>query len=108
MKYGQLSCIEFYSCYLQQCISIVFYYIGSAAAAREPFELGLTVLPSGFLLGIGLPVLSGTQHGVRDPCVVCCMCNQSVFFKNNIFASKMGKKNQRWAENKVFRIYWEI
>ena len=68
------SCIECYSCYLQQCLSIDLF----------PY---LSVL-SGDFLGIGSLVFSGTQHGVGALVVLCVTPK---FFENNILPLEWGK-----------------
>ena len=45
---------------------------------------------------------SETQHGVREPCVT-----ESDFLKKIIF-SKNEEMCQKWAKNRVFKIYWKI
>ena len=36
IRYGQLSCIEFYSCHLQQCLSIEFSYLTPGHGQKGP------------------------------------------------------------------------
>ena len=43
-------------------------------------------------LGIGSLVFSETKHGVKGPCSV--MHDKTGFFKNHIFAHKIGKISQ--------------
>ena len=92
MKHGKLSCIEFHSCFLQQCFLIDFL-IGSQMWPEGCYELGLSVFSSEAFLRIGSLVFSGTQHGVKNPCDV--VWDRSVFFENNIFTLKMGKMDQK-------------
>ena len=103
-KYDLLSCIEFYSCYLQRCLSIDL--LNPWSWLEGSYELGLSVFLSRSFLEIGSLGFFGTQHGVKGPCVV--VCDRAMFFENNIFASKMEKMCQKWAKNKAFLISWEI
>ena len=52
-------------------------------------------------VGIGLLIVSGTQHGVRGLCSV--VCSRAGFFeKKNYFSTKMGNMSQIRAQNRVF------
>ena len=54
MKYGQLSCIEFYSCYHLQCPSIdLFTYWTPGCDQRDPMNQGLSILSLESFPGIG-------------------------------------------------------
>ena len=88
MRYGKLGFIEFYSCNLQQCLSIDLFSFCTLAVARRVLEISLSIL-SGNFLGIDSLVSSGTQHCVRCPCGV--VRDRAKFFENNILALKWGK-----------------
>ena len=88
MRYDKLSCIDFYSCYLQQCLSIdLFYYCTPDCGQMGPIK---KVCP--FCLEVFLEWLfsfSGTQRGFRCPCGVAHY--RAKFFENNILPLKWGK-----------------
>ena len=72
MSYAKLRFIEFYSCYLQQCLQIGLfsYRIPCYGQKGHKYEKGLSVLLFGSFPGIGSLVYSGAQRGVRGPCGV--------------------------------------
>ena len=87
MRYAKLSCIEFYSCYLQQYLSIdLFSYWALGHGQKDPMN---KVCPSvQTLLGISSLVSSGTKHGVRGQYGVMTELD---FSKKIFLLPKMGK-----------------
>ena len=50
MRYGKLSCVEFYSCYLQQCLSIeLFSYWTPGCGQNGPINKVCSSCPEVFL-----------------------------------------------------------
>ena len=79
MKYGQLSCIDFYSCYQQEYLSIdLFSYWTPVGERKGTMNLSLPTLAFGSFLGIGLLVFLDLCMGSGAPVVVCA---QPDFFK---------------------------
>ena len=70
MKYAKLSCIEFYSCHLQQCPSIDLFSYRTPGQGQKGHMIR-SVCPSVRNLSWNwLFSFSGTQHDVRGPCGV--------------------------------------
>ena len=70
MKYAKLSCIEFYSCHLQQCPSIDLFSYRTPGQGQKGHMIR-SVCPSVRNLSWNwLFSFSGTQHDVRGPCSV--------------------------------------
>ena len=90
MRYGKLSCIVFYYCYLKQFLSINL--MDTQLWPEQSYEQGLSVLLFGSFLGISSLLFSGTEHGVRRPRGV--VHDRVRFFENNIFAPKMRRIGQ--------------
>ena len=92
MKYGKQNCIEFYSCYLQQCLLIDLIFSWTPGPGQKG-PMNKSIRPSIRKCSeICSLDSSGTQHGVRGPCGdahVTARC-----FENNSFISKMGKESQ--------------
>ena len=57
-------------------------------------------------LGMSSLALSGIQHAVSGPC--CVVCGRALFFENNIFASKMGKMDQKKVKNRLKKVFYFI
>ena len=66
MRYAKLSCLEFYSCYLQQSHSIELFFYRTPGHGQKG-HMNKVLLFRHFI-GIGSLVFSRTQHGVRGPC----------------------------------------
>ena len=84
-----MSCIESYSCYLQQCSSVdLFYYWTPARGQKSPMnKFCFSFCPEVFFkFALRFFFL---EHGVRDPCGV--IRDRAGFIEKNIFAPKMGK-----------------
>ena len=91
MRYGKLICIQFYSCYLQQCLSVncFSYWTPCHKSLKGPMnKVCLTFCLEIFLeltlqFSLELRMMLGSH-------MVLCMAAK--LFENNIFASKMGKR----------------
>ena len=87
MRYAKLSCIEFYSCYLQQCHSIDFFSYRTPDRGQKGHMNKL--YPSFYsevFMELALQVFSGTEHGVRGPCGV-------VFGRKKMFYTQNGENS---------------
>ena len=88
MRYAELSCTEFYSCYLQQCHSIdLFSYRTPGHGQKGHMNKVCPSFCSEVFMELALQFFSGTQHGVRGPCGV-------VYDRKKCFTPKMGKIGQ--------------
>ena len=88
MRYAKLSCIEFYSCYLQQCLLIdLFSYRTPGHGQKDHMNKVCPSFCSEVFMELALQFFSGTQHGVRGPCGV-------VYARKKCFTPKMGKIGQ--------------
>ena len=88
MRYAKLSCIEFYSCYLQQCLSIdLFSYRTPGHGQKGHMNKVCPSFCSEVFMELALQFFSGTQHGVRGPCGVA-------YDKKKCFTPKIGKIGQ--------------
>ena len=87
MRYAKLSCIEFYSCYLQQCLSIG--QKGHMNKVCQSFSLEV-------FLELAHLVFFGTQLGVKGPCGV--VHDRARFFENDklVFVVFIQKFSQEW------------
>ena len=54
----------------------------------------------------GKLVFSEFWHGARNPYEV--VRDRTGFSGKHFFAQKFGKMDQKWAKNRVFKIYWKI
>ena len=71
MRYAKQSCIEFYSCYLQQCPLIDLFSYRIPGHDQKGHENKVcSSFHSEVFLELALYFFSGTQHGVRGPCGV--------------------------------------
>ena len=101
MKYGQMSCIQFYSCYQQQCSTIdLFSYWTRGWTQKGPMNYGLSILlPKSFLIMahwffLELSMVLGVH-------VVLCVTKQDFL--------KVISLPKNWSKNFcVFWIYWTI
>ena len=57
-------------------------------------------------LGMGSLAFSGIQHAVRGTC--CVVCDRALFFENNIFASKIGKMEQKRVKKRLKKVFYFI
>ena len=90
MRYAKLSCIEFYSCYLQQCHSVdLFSYRTPGHDQKGHMNKVYPSFCSEVFFGIGSLVFSETQHGVRGPCGI--VYGRGRFFENNVLPPRWGK-----------------
>ena len=98
MRYAQLSCTEFYPCYLQQCHSIdLFSYRTPGHDQKRHMNVichrSMSQVWSSFcsevLMVLALKFFPETQHGVRGPSGV--VYDRARYFEKNCFTPKMEK-----------------
>ena len=99
MRYAELSCTEFYSCYLKQCHSIDLFSYGTTGHDQKGhMNKDCPSFCSEVFLELALQFFSGTPHGVRGPCGV--VYDKARFFEK-CFTLKMGKIGQAQASLNV-------
>ena len=95
MRYAKLSCIEFYSCYLQQCLSIdLFSYWTPSHGQKDPMN---KVCPSARKFPWNW--LAWSFHGVRGPYGIMIELN---FLKKIFLLPKMEKMSQAQGSLNVY------